>query len=177
MKTVFLDVDTQIDFIFPAGALYVPGAETLLPTIAALNRYAVAKGMPLFSTADAHSENDPEFRTPWHPHCIVGTVGQGKPASTLVGQRIVEKQVYDMFAKPLLGGLLDDVAADRYVVYGVVTEVCVRCAVTGLVKRGAKRIEVVTDAIRQFDATRGQQALDEFVASGAMLVTAADVMA
>ena len=31
MKTVFVDVDTQIDFLFPAGALYVPGAERLLP--------------------------------------------------------------------------------------------------------------------------------------------------
>ena len=40
MKTVFVDVDTQIDFLFPAGALYVPGAEALVPKIAALNRYA-----------------------------------------------------------------------------------------------------------------------------------------
>jgi nicotinamidase/pyrazinamidase len=37
MKTVFVDVDTQIDFLFPAGALYVPGAERLLPAIARLN--------------------------------------------------------------------------------------------------------------------------------------------
>ncbi len=24
MKTVFFDIDTQFDFLFPAGALYVP---------------------------------------------------------------------------------------------------------------------------------------------------------
>jgi hypothetical protein len=29
MKTVFFDVDTQIDFLYPAGALYVPGGETV----------------------------------------------------------------------------------------------------------------------------------------------------
>ena len=31
MKTVFFDIDTQIDFVFPAGALYVPGAEIFCP--------------------------------------------------------------------------------------------------------------------------------------------------
>ena len=30
MKTVFFDVDTQCDFLLPAGALYVPGAERFL---------------------------------------------------------------------------------------------------------------------------------------------------
>ena len=32
MNTVFFDVDTQIDFLYPAGALYVPGAESIVPT-------------------------------------------------------------------------------------------------------------------------------------------------
>ena len=27
MKTVYVDVDTQLDFLYPAGALYVPGAD------------------------------------------------------------------------------------------------------------------------------------------------------
>ena len=30
MRTVFFDVDTQIDFMFPSGALYVPGAEQIV---------------------------------------------------------------------------------------------------------------------------------------------------
>ena len=38
MNTVFLDVDTQIDFLYPAGALYVPGAEAIVPVVAKLNR-------------------------------------------------------------------------------------------------------------------------------------------
>ncbi len=71
MKTVFFDVDTQIDFLYPAGALYVPGAETMVEQIAALNRFAGAHGIPLVSTMDAHSEDDPEFKT-WPPHCVVG---------------------------------------------------------------------------------------------------------
>ena len=43
MKTAFFDVDTQIDFLYPAGALYVPGAERIVPAIAALNRYAPSR--------------------------------------------------------------------------------------------------------------------------------------
>ncbi len=58
MKTVFFDIDTQIDFVYPAGALYVPGAERILPIVGELNRRAPV----LISTMDAHSEDDPEFQ-------------------------------------------------------------------------------------------------------------------
>ena len=64
MKTVFVDVDTQIDFLYPAGALYVPGAEALLPVLARLNQYAAAQSIPVLSTMDAHLEDDPEFTVP-----------------------------------------------------------------------------------------------------------------
>ena len=40
--------------------------------------------------------------------------------------------------------------ADRYVVYGVVTEICVKLAAFGLLKTG-KRVEIVTDAIRSLN--------------------------
>src|SRR4051794_19935362 len=117
MTTVFIDVDTQIDFVFPAGALYVPGAEQVLPKIVRLNQYASAQGHRLISTVDAHSENDPEFRT-WPAHCILGTVGQQKPALTLVsGQTFFPKVTTDAFADPEMNVLLDAIAADRYVVY------------------------------------------------------------
>src|SRR5438552_9527154 len=101
MKTVFFDIDTQIDFVCPAGALYVPGAEKILPVIAQLNR----KAPVLISTMDAHSENDPEFQIYPH-HCVVGTIGQQKPASTLIEkcdqQIIIEKQTLDCFSSPKL---------------------------------------------------------------------------
>jgi len=37
MSAVFFDVDTQLDFLYPAGALYVPGAESIVTRVAALN--------------------------------------------------------------------------------------------------------------------------------------------
>jgi nicotinamidase/pyrazinamidase len=172
MKTVFFDIDTQIDFVLPAGALYAPGAETILPVVAELNRRA-----PLvISTMDAHTEDDPEFRIYPH-HCVVGTVGQQKPASTLLNdptrQVILEKQRLDCFTNPTLEPLLRELNADRYVVYGVVTELCVKCAAFGLLKLG--RVEIVTDAIKALNDDQARAMLEEFTAAGGFLVSVGQV--
>jgi nicotinamidase/pyrazinamidase len=177
MKTVFLDVDTQIDFLFPAGALYVPGAERLLPAIARLNQFAAAQGIPLISTTDAHTENDPEFRQ-WPPHCVAGTTGQLKPAETLVAGRtaqiIVEKQALDVFTNPNFTALLHRLQADRYVVYGVATDYCVRLAITGLLATG-KPVALVTDAIAAVNPEDGARTLAEFTARGGALTTVTEL--
>jgi nicotinamidase/pyrazinamidase len=176
MKTVFVDVDTQIDFLFPAGALYVPGAERLLPAIARLNHFAAAQGIPLISTADAHSEDDPEFRQ-WPPHCVAGTTGQLKPGETLVAnQIIVEKQALDVFSNPDFAGLLQRLGADRYVVYGVATDYCVRCAVSGLLATG-KVVALVTDAIAAVNPEEGIRAIAEFTDRGGMVTTVRELEA
>ena len=44
------------------------------------------------------------------------------------GQIILEKQQLDLFTNPTLPKLLEELAADEYVVYGVVTEYCVKLA-------------------------------------------------
>ncbi len=184
MKTVFFDIDTQIDFVYPAGALYVLGAEHILPTIGELNRRA-----PLvISTMDAHSEDDPEFKI-YPPHCVVGTTGQHKPAITLLDQRttvpaphsavrqlILEKQKLDCFSSPHLQPLLAELNADRYVVYGVVTEICVYYAAFGLLKTG-KPVEIVTDAIRALDEQKAREMFSEFLATGGRLTTSSEVFA
>jgi nicotinamidase/pyrazinamidase len=191
MKTVFFDVDTQIDFLYPAGALYVPGAETIVDTIAALNRYAAGHGIPVISTIDAHSEDDPEF-SDWPPHCVVGTAGQLKPASTLLEKRVVvpstpglpaiegaqqivlETQTLDCFANVNLSDLLHQLAADRYVVYGVVTEICVMRAAMGLLRRGSK-VELVTDGVRSLNDAERDKFFADFIASGGILTDSAAV--
>ena len=191
MKTVFFDIDTQIDFLFPAGALYAPGAEAVVGPISRLNRYAVRAGIPVVSTTDAHFEDDPEFRQ-WPPHCVAGTAGQQKACATLLEKRVVipghrtafsldaaqqiviEKQKIDCFSNQNLAEVLERLGAGRYVVYGVVTEYCVRSAAFGLLETG-KRVEVVTDAIRSLDETEGRRVLESFVSRGGHLTTAAEV--
>ena len=192
MKTVFFDVDTQIDFLFPAGALYVPGAERLLPAFAQLNRYAAVHGIPLVSTTDAHAENDPEFRT-WPPHCVAGTAGQAKPATTLLDIRtvipdrpvrvktaapqiVLEKRVLDPFSNPNMPTLLAALGADEYVVYGVVTEYCVRAAALGLAATG-RPVTLVTDAIQALDQAACDRTFREFAGRGGRLASVSQVCA
>ena len=198
MKTVFFDVDTQIDFLFPAGALYVPGAHDIVKTLGSLTRFATAHRLPIISTADAHAEDDPEFKT-WKPHCVTGTAGQQKARNTLLNQPlvlssvhgsldamlsripgaaqiIVEKQMLDCFSNPNLRPLLNLVGADRYVVYGVATEHCVRCAAFGLLETGAQ-VELVTDAIKSLSASDEHDVLQRFQGQGGLLTTSAVVTA
>jgi nicotinamidase/pyrazinamidase len=191
MKTLFFDIDTQIDFIFPAGALYTPGAEKILPTVARLNHHAAKHRIPVVSTMDAHSENDPEF-VQWPHHCVVETLGQRKPASTLLENRVIvqnapcavpaadqillEKQTFSAFSNVNLVLLLDHFQAERYVVYGVVTEVCVKFAAFGLLETG-KRVEIVTDAICALNDETGAKTLADFQAAGGHLTQAGMIYA
>lgn len=191
MSVVFFDVDTQIDFTFPAGALYAPGAAARVEAVAALTRHAAARGIPVIATADAHSENDPEFAH-WPPHCVAGTIGQQKPANTLLKthltvpnrslllppalplQVIVEKQHTDCFTNPHVPVLLDRLAATRLVVYGFVTEVCVWQAVAGLLAAG-REVDVVTDAVQGLRAADAEAALARVRERGGRVVTMAEV--
>jgi nicotinamidase/pyrazinamidase len=172
--------------------LYVPGAERIVERVALLNRYAASCGLPVISSMDAHTENDPEFQV-WPHHCVAGTVGQQKPAATLLGKRVVvpsapcelvldgaeqvliEKQVIDCFSNENLRELLDRLDAERYVIYGVVTEICVRDAAFGLLTTG-RRVELVTDAVRALNAEAGERAIADFAAAGGELTTVARVM-
>lgn len=191
MKTVFVDIDTQLDFMYPAGALYVPGAEKLVPAISALNRYAAAHGIAVLSTADTHAENDPEFRD-WPGHCIAGTIGQHKAEATLVDRRavmtaearevpmgapqiVIEKHVIDLMQAGNLRAAIEALDAERWVVYGVVTEYCVRAAAMGLL-RPDRQVEVVVDAIETLDLARSREVLEAFTAQGGRLTMAAEAL-
>ena len=191
MRTVFFDIDTQNDFMLPAGALYVPGAEHILPVVARLNRYAAAHSIPLISDMDAHAENDPEFHV-WPPHCVAGTIGQQKPAETLLEKRVVvadtpgeyfiegaqqillEKRTLDCFSNPHLPRLLDELAAERYVVYGVVTEYCVKHAALGLLKTG-RQVDLVTDAVKSLKDEEAARFLAQFQSAGGKLITSDEI--
>ena len=193
MKTVYFDIDTQIDFLFPSGSLYVPGAQQLVPALHRLNHHAAKHGHPLVSSMCAHTEDDPEFKQ-WPAHCVIGTVGQLKPAETLLERRAVigvargdyqthgvqqilfEKNQLDITTSPNFGPLVSRLGADRYVVYGVVTEYCVRFAALALLETG-KPVSLVTDAIQTLRAEDSAKTLSEFTARGGRLATFDEVCA
>jgi len=103
----------------------------------------------------------------------------GLPDIAGARQILLEKQTFDCFTNVNLPALLGRLggsqeAAEQCVVYGVVTEICVKLAAFGLLKTG-KRVEVVTDAIRSLNEEAGALTLAEFQAAGGILTTTAEV--
>jgi nicotinamidase/pyrazinamidase len=190
-RTIFWEVDAQVDFMLPGGKLYVPGAEKIIPNFNRLVDLARAGRVLLVSSADAHASDDLEFEL-FPPHCIRGTPGaqivpQGLvpnrltvpneasfilPTDLLRYQQIVlEKQALDVFTNPDASELVQALGPHvEYVVFGVVTELCVCCAVKGLLQRGVK-VQIVRDAIETITFGQGDAALAEMRALGARLIS------
>jgi nicotinamidase/pyrazinamidase len=191
---IFVDVDTQRDFLEPDGALFIAGSGAIRPNLARLTRFALAQGIPILATACAHAEGDPEFAT-FPPHCLVGTPGQmrivetavpGAPTfgpgtplpSPLPPYLTLPKQQYDVFSNPDAARVVEHYARGEptFVVYGVATDYCVRCAVEGLLGLG-KKVALVVDAIRAVDPASEADLLTGFARRGALLTRAEVVCA
>jgi len=188
---IFWEVDTQADFMLPGGKLYVPGAERLLPNIRKLTDAARQGRVFLVSHGCYHTTNDPEFKT-FSPHCIKGTPGSayvpealtekvitipneaaaGLPADFSQFQQILlEKQTLDVFESRHAAELVKRLPADaEFVVFGVVTEYCVRFAAKGLLERG-RCVSVVKDAIETLKAEDGERTVAELQALGARFIS------
>ena len=186
MKSVFfVDIDTQRDFMLPSGALYVPGAERIIPKLRRFFSFARDHGIFILSSADAHVPNDPEFAR-FPPHCIKGTEGQQKIAETTLPrplvmenkavdrnlldivrkyqQVILQKQALDVFTNPMTEKILKALP-QHAIVSGVATEYCVKQACLGLRRMGIKTA-VVTDAICALSQRNGEATLEELRRAG-----------
>ena len=194
---VFWEVDTQADFMLPGGKLYVPGAERLLPNIRRLTDAARQGRVFLVSHGCFHTKDDPEFQT-FPPHCVKGTTGSAVVPEALTEkvvtvtneataalprdlsqyqQILLEKQTLDIFESRYAGELVKRFGDDtEFVVFGVVTEYCVRFAAKGLLER-ARRVSVVQDAIETLKAEDGQRAVRELQALGAKFITTDQALA
>jgi nicotinamidase/pyrazinamidase len=193
---IFWEVDVQADFMLPGGKLYVPGAEKLLPNIRKLTEAARRGEVFLVSHGDFHPANDPEFEH-FPPHCLKGTTGAEFVPEALVEnfaraendvhatlpddlfkyqQIILEKQTLDIFETCHANDLVERLGnAAEFVVFGVVTEYCVSCAVKGLLKR-TRRVAVVRDAIETLAPEVGDRTLAELQSLGARLVTTDEIL-
>jgi nicotinamidase/pyrazinamidase len=183
---VFLDIDTQRDFLEPCGALYVPGSSEILPNLERLTRFALGHQIRILATACAHSPQDPELRR-FPPHCLVGTEGQRRIAATACdasrvvtlderftsdppGHLTLWKRELDFFSRPDANELIARYNRDRptFVVYGVATDYCVKAAVEGLLARSC-RVAIVADAVRAIDPVVEADLLSDFARRGAVL--------
>jgi nicotinamidase/pyrazinamidase len=188
---IFWEVDVQKDFMLPGGKLYVPGAEKLVPNIRKLTDAARHDQVFLVSSGDFHPADDPEFKQ-FPPHCLKGTPGADLLPEALADkvvrvensasarlpvdlssyqQILLEKQTLDIFKSLHADELVQRLGSRaEFVVFGVVTEYCVSCAVKGLLER-KRRVAVVRDAIQTLAAEVGEKTLTEFEVLGVRLVT------
>jgi nicotinamidase/pyrazinamidase len=184
---VFVDIDTQRDFLEPGGALHIAGSEAIQANLARLTAFARARGIPVLATACAHTLDEPDPE-PFPPHCLVGTRGQERveatawPGGTVVApdepfegetppaHLTIQKRRYDVFSHSDADRIIGLYGRDHptFVVYGVATDYCVKAAVLGLLDRGQK-VAVVADAIRAVDAGGEATVLEEFARRGANL--------
>jgi len=194
---VFWEVDMQRDFVLPGGRLYVPGAEKLLANIRRLTDAAREGRVLLVSSGDFHAPDDPEFNR-FPPHCVKGMPGSELVPEALAEkvarvpneesaqlpadlsnyqQVLLEKQTLDVFETCHADELVERLGKEpEFVVFGVVTEYCVSCAVNGLLERG-RRVAVVLDAIETLKPEEGSIAAEEWQRLGAKLTTTNQALA
>ncbi len=173
---ILWDVDTQVDFVLPHGKLYVPGAEETCDAMRRLVAAARDRALVHVASADDHELTDPEisdepdFESTYPPHCLRGTRGALKVDETeqqdplvlgltpyppgllrelVAGRReiLLLKKSYSVFTNPSTDPLLEILAPDEVVVFGVATDVCDDAAIRGFLDRGLP-VAFVEDAAR-----------------------------
>ncbi len=189
---VFVDVDTQRDFLEPDGALYIPGAAAIMANLERLTAFARERQIPVIATACCHRADDAELNI-FPPHCMAGHPGQERVAATQwpgsvvldVDRRLdgaipphltLWKREFDVFSRPDGGDLFALYNRDQptFIVYGVATDYCVRTVVEGLLVRGC-HAAIVVDAVRAIDASAEETILTDFARRG-VLLTRTDVV-
>jgi nicotinamidase/pyrazinamidase len=78
---LFWNVDTQIDFVYPRGKLYVQDAENLRPQWKKLTQLAKKRNIQVINSADYHYPNsaeldaNPDFVNTFPEHCMANSRG------------------------------------------------------------------------------------------------------
>jgi nicotinamidase/pyrazinamidase len=198
------DVDTQVDFMRPDGKLPVPDAQDAVPAMARLVGWAEAEGVTHLATADDHELTDPElsaepdFTTTFPPHCLRGTPGAAKIPETeqrdplplsltpyspgmlpeLVRDRrelLVLKKTFSAFSNPNVEPLLELLAPDEVLLFGVATDVCNHAAVMGLLARNYD-VAFVEDASQGLSPDFVAHSFDLWRAGGVRFTTSDEVV-
>jgi nicotinamidase/pyrazinamidase len=200
VRRVLWDVDTQVDFVHADGKLSVPGAESAAPAMARLVEAARAAAIPHVASADDHELSDPEisdepdFAATWPPHCLRGTPGAEKVASTrqvdpvplgtgvvpekwLRGREfVILKKAYDPFTNPNAERLLELLDPQEIVLFGVATDVCNDATIRALLQRG-RAVTFVEEASRGLDEARTEACTAAWRAGGVRFASVDEVVA
>ncbi len=204
---LFWDVDTQYDFIMPDGKFCIPGAVQLLPNLGRLTQLARgnAKRIRILASVCDHEESDtelsstPDFHNTFPPHCLRGSVGQMKVASselsdvwsvphrkitagrvkhkleTYHGAILIPKKMLDVFSNPNTETIVNCLEPEEIYVYGVALDICVACVMEGLLRLAYPRLFLVRDATEAIDRARGANLVKQWSQAGVHLVSTDEV--
>ncbi len=132
-RTAVLVIDMLNDFCKPGGKMVLPGYERLVPPQLALIEQARSQEVPVFWVIQSH---DPRLRRDREllkrgSHCLLGT--WGVEVVDELGPRESDfhlyKHRYSAFFQTPLDLLLKDMNCDQVIVFGIVTNICVRSTV------------------------------------------------
>lgn len=132
-RTAVLAIDMLNDFCKPGGKMVLPGYERLVAPQLAVIDTARALGAPVFWVIQSH---DPRLRRDREllkrgSHCVLGTWGvevidELRPRES---DFRLYKHRYSAFFNTPLDLLLKDMQCDQLIVFGIVTNICVRSTV------------------------------------------------
>ena len=174
-STIFYDVDTQRDFLDPGGAMYLPGADLLVPRLKEVTDLGRELGARIVCALDRHLAGDPLLKSgggKMPDHCIAGTRGEEKidatrPLNPLTigdhdlspdeiqtlldykGELVFDRRKFETLAENAHAHTILRLVLKPFndvVVYGVYQETCVDRAIRELIGLGPK-LHVVSDAI------------------------------
>jgi nicotinamidase/pyrazinamidase len=187
-KRALLIVDLQNDFC-PGGALGVPGADKIVPTINKYIRIFSKKKLPIFASADWHPIKTGHFKDfggRWPVHCIHNSKGaQFHPKLKLPKEAIIlykgmdpQRESYSVFQAEDKDGrrfpnLLKVLGIEELYIGGLATDYCVKFSAKDALKNGFK-VRLLLDAIKGVDLKSGdsESAIKELVRLGAKMVKA-----
>jgi len=203
--TLFLDVDTQYDFMRPEGRLYVAGAEGIIDNVSEARRFALDNGYSIIASMDWHKEGNgeisksPDFKTTFPPHCMAGKPGServgwlGKlPIGIVPNEKMsdeelakltadgqfhiaIRKEELVVFSNPSTDRILTTLKPKLMVVFGVALDLCVQQTVEGLLKMGGIKLFLLKDAVKGLGIKEDKVVIEELKKQGVEIITVADL--
>jgi nicotinamidase/pyrazinamidase len=166
VKRLLWDVDTQVDFIYADGKLAVPDADAVVPAMARLVEWARREGIPHVASVDDHELTD-------DPVPLGATE---VPDRWLRGREfLLLKKHFDVFTNPNTERVLDLLAPDEVVLFGVATDICNDAAIKGLRARGYD-VTFVENASCGIDDERSRACIVDWRGGGVRIATVDDVV-
>ncbi len=159
-----LIIDMQRDFM-PGGALPVPGADALIPTINRWVAFFSSHRWPVIATRDWHPRDHGSFAVQggdWPVHCVQHSAGAGFAEGLKLPEDVIiidkgvraESSGYSAFEHTGLEDRLRKLGIRRLWVCGVATDYCVLASVLDALEHGLK-VVLLSKAVKGVDVHAG----------------------